>query len=76
MITNFDFLKKEKSFEFFAEQAIDAEKGLLISSSTSAILCRRALELGVRWLYACDKTLKIPYRDNLSSLIHEQTFLD
>lgn len=76
MATNFDFLRKDKAFDSFAEQAVDAEKSLMISSSTTAILCRRALELGVRWLYTTDKTLKVPYQDNLSSLIHEKTFVD
>ena len=73
-MTNFDFLKKNKDFDSFAEQAIEAEKGLSISASTVAILARRALELAVRWLYITDSDLKLPYRDNLSSLIHEYSF--
>lgn len=76
MCTNFDFLKKNKSFSSFAEQAIEAERSLSGSSATAAILCRRALELGVRWVYAFDNALHIPYRDNLSSLIHERTFCE
>lgn len=74
MSTNFNFLKQNKLFESFAEQAMEAEKSLTISSSTSAILARRALELAVRWVYAYDKDLKLPYRDNISSLIHEESF--
>ena len=46
--TNFDFLKQDNIFEGFAEQAIEAERSLQISTSTCAILCRRALELAVR----------------------------
>lgn len=40
--TNFDFLKQDNIFEGFAEQAIEAERSLQISTSTCAILCRRA----------------------------------
>lgn len=73
-MTNFDFLKKNKEFKSFADQAIEAEKGLTISTSTVAILARRALELAVRWLYVTDPDLILPYRDNLSSLVHEPSF--
>lgn len=74
MCTNFDFLKKHKDFNSFSKQAIEAEKSLLISSATAAILARRALELAVRWVYSYDNALLVPYQDNLSSLIHERTF--
>ena len=74
MCTNFDFLKKNKDFNSFSEQAIEAEKSLLVSSATAAILARRALELAVRWVYSYDNALLVPYQDNLSSLIHERTF--
>lgn len=76
MCTNFDFLKKNKLFSSFSENAIEAEKGLGVSAATAAILSRRALELAVRWVFVYDDSLKLPYRDNLSSLIHEDTFLD
>ena len=74
MCTNFDFLKKNKDFDSFSEQAIEAEKSLLVSSATAAILARRALELAVRWVFSYDNALLVPYQDNLSSLIHERTF--
>ncbi len=74
MCTNFDYLKKNKLFDSFADQAIEAEKSLLVSPATSAILSRRALELAVRFVYTYDNELQIPYQDNISSLIHEQSF--
>lgn len=74
MCTNFDFLKRSRLFDDFAESAIEAEKSLLISSPTSAIISRRALELAVKWIYSFDDELKLPYQDNLMSLIHEYTF--
>jgi len=74
MCTNFDFIKQNKRYISFADQAIEAEKSLLVSSSTSAILSRRALELAVRWVYSYDGALIVPYQDNLSSLIHADSF--
>jgi type I restriction enzyme, R subunit len=74
MCTNFDFLKQNKQYNSFADQAIEAEKSLLVSSATSAILSRRALELAVRWVYSYDNALILPYQDNISSLIHEYSF--
>ena len=71
---NFDFLKEKKEFKSFASACVEAEKSLVISPATTAILSRRALELAVKWVYSFDKDLSIPYRDNLSSLIHENSF--
>ena len=39
-----------------------------------AVGCRKALELAVKWVYAADKTMRMPYKDNLQSLIHEPSF--
>lgn len=74
MKTNFDFLEKTKEFRYFSKQAVEAEKSLAISPSTTAILTRRAAELAVRWMYIHVEELEMPYRDNVSSLIHEPTF--
>jgi type I restriction enzyme R subunit len=74
MFTNFDFLKSKPQYNSFAESAIEAEKSLIISPATCAILTRRALELAVKWVYSFDEELTVPYQDNLSSLIHEPTF--
>lgn len=74
MNTNFDYLLKEKLYESFSNQAIEAERALIVSPATCAILSRRALELAVRFVYSYDNALHIPYQDNISSLIHEPTF--
>ena len=39
-----------------------------------AVGCRKALELAVKWVYAADAAIKMPYKDNLQSLIHEPSF--
>ncbi len=74
METNFDYLLEKDDYSDFANQAIEAEKSLSISPSTCAILSRRALELAVRFVFSYDSELQLPYRDNISSLIHEDTF--
>ncbi|MDF2612348.1 MAG: helicase, type site-specific restriction-modification system restriction subunit [Clostridia bacterium] len=74
MCTNFDFLKSKGNFKSFVNSCIEAEKSLLVSPATCAILSRRAAELAVKWVYSCDNDLTVPYQDNISSLIHEPTF--
>lgn len=48
----------------------------LISSDyrASCFYSRRALELLVTWVYENDNSLTLPYRDDLSALIHEPSF--
>ncbi|MBD8069290.1 DEAD/DEAH box helicase family protein [Bacillus sp. PS06] len=75
MLANFEFLKEQSQFSSFTNACLEAEKSLQVSPATCAILTRRAMELAVKWLYSSDSELKLPYQDNLSSLIHERTFL-
>ena len=75
-MNNFDFLLNNKNFSSFSNACIEAEKAMSISPANCAILSRRALELAVKWLYANDDYLKLPYQDNLSSLIHSRSFLE
>lgn len=74
-LSNFGFLSGNKTYASFAGACIEAEKALVVSPATCAILSRRALELAVKWLFTYDSDLKVPYQDNLSSLIHDVTFL-
>lgn len=74
METNFDYLLEKKEYADFATQAVEAEKSISISPATCAILSRRALELAVRFVYSFDSELKLPYQDNVSTLIHEDSF--
>ncbi len=41
---------------------------------TACFYARRALELAVAWVYKSDASLRLPYQDNLSALIHEPSF--
>lgn len=72
---NFDFLKREDSYyDLFAYACIEAEKVYATAPAMCAIGCRKALELAVKWVYAADSSISMPYKDNLSSLLHEYSF--
>lgn len=73
-MSNFGFLKQQTEYAMFATAAIEAEKVYRTSSAMCAIGCRKALELAVKWVYAVDNIINMPYSDNLQSLIHEPSF--
>ena len=73
-MANFEFLKDEKEYVLFAQAAIEAEKVFATSPAMSAVGSRKALELAVKWVYSADKSMQMPYKDNLQSLIHEPSF--
>lgn len=73
-MSNFDFLKMKKEYELFAPACVEAEKIYASAPAMCAVGCRKALELAVKWIYSADKTMKMPYKDNLQSLIHEPSF--
>jgi type I restriction enzyme R subunit len=75
LTTNFGFLRGKSQYKNFTNACLEAEKALIVSPATCAILSRRALELAVKWLYSSDSELKVPYQENLSSLIHDSNFL-
>ena len=75
-MTNFDFLKKEPQFDYFADVAISAEKILHIDMEASVINCRRAMEFAIKWMYSVDGSLVMPYQDTLVSLMSTEEFRD
>lgn len=75
MKTNFHFLKDKPQYRAFSKACFEAEKALVVSPAVSAIQSRRALELAVKWVYSFDSAVKVPYQDNLSSLINDPNFL-
>jgi type I restriction enzyme R subunit len=72
--TNFGFLKNIAEYQLFANACIDAENILATSPTMSAVGSRKAFELAVKWVYSADTTIKMPYKDNLQALVHEETF--
>ena len=73
-MSNFGFLKMKKEYELFFPACVEAEKIYASAPAMCAVGCRKALELAVKWVYAADKTMRMPYKDNLQSLIHEPSF--
>lgn len=73
-MTNFSFLSQKPEYALFAPACMEAEKILSTAPAMCAVGCRKALELAVKWVYAADKTMKMPYKDNLQSLVHEPSF--
>jgi type I restriction enzyme R subunit len=74
MPTNFEYLINQKEYVLFANACIEAERVFSSSPAMCAVGCRKALELGVKWVYSADTTIEMPYKDNLQSLIHEPSF--
>jgi len=56
------------------ESAIEAEQQVYAAPRYAAMLCRTSLEEWVRWMYEHDGDLVMPYDDNLSQLIHQDSF--
>lgn len=73
-MANFSFLTVRKEYVLFAPACLEAEKVFKTSPVLCAIGCRKALELAVKWVYTADKSLTLPYKDNLSALIYEDCF--
>ena len=69
---NFAFLQSE--WPDLHDAASKAEALAHPDSRTACFHARRALELLVHWLFKHDASLKLPYQDNLSALLHEPTF--
>ena len=73
-MTNFSFLETKPEYALFAPACVEAEKIYASAPAMCAVGCRKALELAVKWVYAADKTMQMPYKDNLQSLVHEPSF--
>ncbi|MGD9966385.1 MAG: DEAD/DEAH box helicase family protein [Hyphomonadaceae bacterium] len=71
-MSHFAFLDAE--WPEIAADAKKAEAAAHPDPRTACFYARRALELAVNWLYRADRTLKRPYDDALSSLLHAPEF--
>ena len=72
-MSNFAFLNP--AWPSLLAEAQRAEALVYPDPRTACFYARRALELAIEWAYKSDSTLKLPYQDNLSALIHEPTFV-
>ena len=71
-MSQFAFLQAE--WPAVNEAASKAADAVHPDPRTACFYARRALELAVAWVYKHDDSLRLPYQDNLSALIHEPTF--
>jgi type I restriction enzyme, R subunit len=71
-MSQFAFLQREWPAVF--DSAGKAEAAVRADPRTACFYARRGLELAVRWAYKFDPSLRLPYQDNLSALIHEPSF--
>ena len=72
MTSLFAFLQTE--WPSVHESATKAVAFVHTDPRTACFYARRTLELAVAWVYKHDRSLNLPYQDNLSALIHEPTF--
>lgn len=72
MTSNFDFI--QAPFRNLAPTLREAERQVYAAPPYSAVLCRKALEEWVRWLYENDADLDEPYDTSLNALMHAPAF--
>ena len=71
-MSNFAFLQPEWPEVFAA--ASRAEALAYPDPRAACFYARRALEFAVQWLYKADRSLALPYQDNLAALLAEPGF--
>ncbi|HEY3498626.1 MAG TPA: type I restriction endonuclease [Polyangiaceae bacterium] len=71
MTDQFGFLRAE--WPEIHEAATQAAGAAHPDPRTACFYARRTLELAVNWAFKFDRSLRLPYQDNLSALIHEPT---
>ncbi|HRF04271.1 DUF4145 domain-containing protein, partial [Accumulibacter sp.] len=71
-MSQFSFLDREWPAVFDAAQR--AESAVHADPRSACFYARRTLELAVAWAYKHDATMKLPYENQISALIHEPSF--
>jgi type I restriction enzyme R subunit len=70
--SNFAFLRR--TWPDLAVEAISAERSVTTDPRTACFYARRGLELAVQWMYDADKSLRRPYKGDLSAMLFEPSF--
>lgn len=63
-------------FSPFVPAALTAERLYAIAPAACAMNCRRAMGLAVKWMYAVDEQLVLPYRKDFSVLLGTAEFVE
>ncbi|MBQ1867783.1 DEAD/DEAH box helicase family protein [Selenomonas sp.] len=79
MGSNFDFMNQEPKWKHIADRIKKAEQGLSLAPETTAIFCRSALELGIKWVYIQEGlSIADPFKagrdKELHTLLHSYEF--
>lgn len=74
MSTPFQFLKAE--FPDLHREALEVGLNALPEPRTACFYARRVVEQAVKWAFDHDRSLRRPYDDSLSTLLHEPSFRD
>ncbi len=72
LVSNFLFLQTH--FPDFFNAAHDVEKNVAADPRAACFYARRALEIGLDWLYDHDQSLARPYDTTLAAMLNEWTF--
>ncbi|MGO1056954.1 DEAD/DEAH box helicase family protein [Crossiella sp. CA198] len=72
-MSNFAFLKAE--WPDLGGEATRAERLVVADPRAAVFYARRAVELGVTWMFEVDEALQRPYRDDLAAMLAEPTFV-
>ncbi|MEV6738689.1 DEAD/DEAH box helicase family protein [Streptomyces sp. NPDC051104] len=72
-MSNFWFLNSE--WPELCGEAIHAERLAMADPRAAVFYARRAVELGVTWMFEVDEALQRPYRDDLAAMVSEPTFV-
>ena len=73
-MSNFEYLRKDRSYRVFADVCIEAEKLMNVSYTASVTFARKALELAVKWVYRNDQDLRYNYQDTLAIMLNSRKF--
>ncbi len=72
-MSNFNFIRAD--FPNLYSDALEAERFVFMSPTSTAIFCRSTFENAVHWIYEHDNKLGYPFRTELNDLIHEPEFI-
>lgn len=73
-MSNFSFFQHVPQMKSFTDIAVAAETILSIDPAACVLNCRRAMEAAVKWMYAVDGSLVVPWDDKLVTLINTEEF--
>lgn len=73
-MSNFSFFQHVPQMKSFTDIAVAAETILSIDPAACVLNCRRAMEAAVKWMYAVDGSLVMPWDDKLVTLINTEEF--